>query len=256
VRTLFTGALAEMRQAFRRLEVQVPPPQAVPFRDGFVYRHVEKTIQQALIQKLARIVSGLHAVDVLLINGFVQEQSVLNRTLDELGEDVAFLAAAITNDAITDLHKQYLTAFFDEEFDDLENIINSTQKRNYPRRRKIRAYVTRVLGGEKVNSSHTLDVGETISKTYSGYVHAASPHIMDMCGGDPPRFHVSGMNGTPRIGEHVRDAWNYFYRGLIDTTAVAKALGDAKLVDHLYRYIGEFESASGTNFGGRAKAET
>ena len=256
MRKLFLGALAEMRQAFRQLETQVPLPHAVPYRDGFVYRHVERTIQQALIQKLARIVSGLHAIDVLLINGFVQEQSVLNRTLDELGEDITFLAAAITNDSITDLHKQYLTAFFDEEFDDPENVINSTQKRNYPPRRKIRAYVVRVLGGDKVNPSHTTDVGDTISKAYSGYVHAASPHIMDMCGGNPPRFHISGMNGTARIGEHVRDAWNYFYRGLIDTTAVAKALGDAELVERLYRSIGEFETASGTNFSGRAKAET
>ena len=31
-------------------------------------------------------------------------------------------------------------------------------------------------------------------------------------------------------------------------TCVAKALGDGDLVDHLYRCIGQFEQASGTNF--------
>lgn len=226
----------------------------VPWKDHFVLRHVEKTIQQALIQKLARIVSGLHAIDVLLINGFVQEQGVLNRTLDEIGEDITFLSAALTNDTITNLHKQYLDAFFAEEFDNPDSPIDSTQKRNYPPRKKIRAYITRVLG-KGINPSKVSDVGETLSKTYSGYVHAASPHIMDLCGGDPPRFHLTGMSKTPRIEEHVEDAWNYYYRGLIATTCIAKALGDAELVDHLYKYIGQFEHASGTNYSGRAKTE-
>jgi len=255
VRLLYHQALKVMRQAFRRLEQQVPPPQAVPWKDHFVFRHVEKTIQQALLQKLARVISGLHAVDVLLVNGFVQEQGVLNRTLDELGEDIAFLTAAITNDTVTDLHKQYLEAFFAEEFDNPESPIDSTQKRAYPPRRKIRAYNIRVLG-EGINPSKALDAEETLSKAFSGYVHAASPQIMDLCGGDPPRFHLTGMNGTPRIAEHIEDAWNYYYRGLVETAFVAKGFGDAELVEHLYKCIGQFEKASGTNFSGRRNAES
>lgn len=233
----------------------MPPPQAVPWKNEFVFRHVEKSVQQALVQKLARVVSALHAIDVLLLNGFVQEQGVLNRTLDEIGEDISFLAAAVTNDTVTDLHKQYLEAFFAEEFDNPESPIDSTQIRNYPPRKKIRAYLVRVLG-EGLNPSKTLDASETVSKTYSGFVHAASPQIMDMCGGDPPRFHIAGMNGTPRVAEHVEDAWNYYYRGLLDVVVVAKALGDAELEDQLTKYIAEFEAASGTNFSGKAKAET
>lgn len=254
MRPLFQQTLKVMIQAFRRLEQHVPPPQPVPWKDGFVFRHVEKTVQQALVQKLARVVSGLHAVDVLLLHGFVQEQGVLNRTFDEINEDIAFLAAAITNDTVTELHKQYLEAFYAEEFDNPDSPIDSTQKRNFPRRRKIRAYITRALG-EGVNQSKALDAGETISKAYSGYVHAASPQIMDMCGGEPPRFHLTGMNGTPRVAEHVEHAWNYFYRGLLTVTIVAKALGDGELVDHMYKCISQFATASGTNFSGRATAE-
>lgn len=247
MRPLFHKTLKVMVQAFRRLEQQVPPPQAVPWKDGFVFRYVEKTVHQAIIQKLARVISGLHAVDMLLLHGFVQEQGVLHRTLDELNEDITFLTAAITNDTVTDLHTRYLEAFYAEEFDNPDSPIDSPQKRNYPPRKKIRAYITRVLG-KGVNSSKALDSGETISKAYSGYVHAASPQIMDMCGSDPPRFYLSGMNGTPRIAEHVEDAWNYFYRGLLSVTVSAKAFGDGELVDHLYKYIGQFEAESGTNF--------
>jgi hypothetical protein len=229
-----------MGNAFRRIEQQVPLPKQQPWKDGFVFRFVEKSIEQALVQKLARVISGLHAIDVLLLHGFVQEQGVLHRTLDELNEDIMFLAAARTNDTVTDLHKQYLESFYAEEFDNPEDLVASTQNRHIVPRRKVRAYITRVLG-EGINPSKAADVGETISKAYSGFVHAASPQIMDMCGGDPPKFHITGMLGTPRIAEHVYDAWNYFYRGLVSFAVVAKAFGDKSLVDTLMLYIEKFE---------------
>ena len=55
-----------------------------------------------LIQKLARVITGLRGAAALLDQGLVQEQGVIERTLDEIGEDIAFLAPlAITNDSIT-----------------------------------------------------------------------------------------------------------------------------------------------------------
>jgi hypothetical protein len=71
---------------------------------------------------------------------------------------------------------------------------------------------------------------------------------MELCGGDPPTFHLSGMNGTPRIAEYMDDAWNYFYRSLISVMGVAKAFGDKPLVDAFYEYRAKFESASGKDF--------
>jgi hypothetical protein len=255
MRSTFHQTLKAMEQAFRRLELRVPPPQEVPFRDHFVLRHVEKTILQALVQKLARFISGLHAVDALLIRGLVQEEGVIKRTLDEIGEDIIFLTAAVTNDEITDLHRQYLDAFFEEEFDNVEDIVASTQKRNYPPRRKIRAYNQRILG-EGINTSKALDQQTTLSKAYSGYVHAASPQIMDMCGGNPPRFYISGMNGTPRVAEHVDDAKNYFYRGLLALGCAAKAFGDDQLVEQIYKWMDQFQSATGLELKKDAIAET
>jgi len=247
MRKLFLQALTVMGNAFRRLENQVAPPKMRPFKDGFVFRYIEQTPLQAIIQKLARVISALHAVDLLLMHGFVQEQGVLHRTLDELNEDLIFLAAALTNDTITDLHSQYLEAFYKEEFDVPHDPIASTQKRNSPTRKKIRAYISRVLG-ESTNQSRDAALGETVSKAYSGFVHGASPHIMDMCGGMPPKFYLNGMLGTIRIAEHADDAWNYFYRSLISVNVAARAFGDNSLVDALNEYIDKFEAASETNF--------
>jgi len=233
-----------MEKAFRRMERQVPAPRRVPFRDGFVFRYREKSVEQALIQKLARVISGLNAASLLLDQGFVQEQGVLHRTIDELNDDILFLAAALTTDRITDLHERYLRAFYEEEFDNPNDPVASTQKRDMIARAKIRAYLARVFDAEG-NPSLDISVSRTISKAYSGFVHAASPHIMDMCGGAPPTFHLNGMLGTPRIAEHTQDAWNYFYRGLISVIAVANAFRDGPLVAHLLSYKAQFERASG-----------
>jgi hypothetical protein len=255
LRRMFHELLAVMDSAFRRLEAQVPPPKPVPWRDEYVLRYAEKTIEQALIQKLARVISGLRAVDILLYHGHVQEQGVLHRTIDELNDDVLFLAAARTNDTVTDLHERFLEAFWVEEFDVPEDPIASTQKRDTPPRRKIRAYITRILG-EGLNPSRQVDVGETISKTYSGFVHGASPHIMDMCGGDPPRFHLAGMRGTVRINEYADDAWNYFYRSFISVIVAAKAFGDESLVEALEKKKLEFETTSGKDYEGEDRIAT
>jgi hypothetical protein len=54
----------------------------------------------------------------------------------------------------------------------------------------------------------------TGSGTYSGFVHGASPHIMDMYGGTPPHYQLRGMLGTARVNEHAADLWNCVYRSI------------------------------------------
>jgi hypothetical protein len=242
MRHIYRESLETMSAAFRQLEAQLEPPERVENEDSFVFRYREKGITQALIQKLARNISGLHALDLLLLNGFVQEQAVLQRTLDEIHEDIFFLAVAITNDTATDRNQQYLQAFYDDPFLRTGKNSERFQKPNLVPRKKIHAYIRRVLHKAPRLSD---EVEEAISTAYSGYVHAASPYIMDMYGGNPPRFMISGMLGTPRIADHVEDAWNYFYRGLLSTCVVAKAFSEPDLVASLEQYMHDFEQKSG-----------
>jgi hypothetical protein len=203
-----------------------------------VFRYVERTWQQALVQKLTRVITGLRAAWLLLDQGFLQEQAVLQRVLDELHEDISFLAlGAILND-MTSLHTEYLSAFYEEEFDS-ESAIESTQKRPMISRKKIRAYVARTEG--LPDPSRGVELYRTLSKAYSGFVHGASPHIMDMYGGDPPQFHIRGMLGTPREREYRQDLWNYFFRSIIAFSLAARALGDEPLFEGLLAYKHEFE---------------
>jgi hypothetical protein len=234
-----------MDRTFRDFENSMPSkPQIVKLYFGMAFRFKEKDIYQAMIQKLARVQSSVRAARLLLINGFVQEQTILHRTIDETNEDIMFLVYAVTNDVITDLHKRFLEAFWEEEIDESGTIMASRQKRPMIPRKKIQAYIAKIEGVDLDSSTHQ-EVMRSISKAYSGFVHGASPHIMDMYGGNPPHFHTNGMLGTPRMIEHSHDLWNYAYRSYLSHIAVAKALGAVKHVEILNKHLVRFQENAG-----------
>jgi hypothetical protein len=253
VRELYDQALLNMERTVHTLAARVQQPQAVPYKDAFLFRHVERTVHQALVQKLARTVSTLHATRLLMEHGFVQEQASMQRILDELQEDVTFLSFGITFGKWSKLHDDYLKAFFEEEFD-ADTAMASTQKRSMISRKKIRAAIASMEIG--LDQSTGVEVTRTLSKAYSGYVHAASPHIMDMYGGNPPRFHMRGMRGTPRHVEHRADLWNYFFRGIISFSFAARAFGDDEMFASIRSFSDEFAKRSGKNYVSAEWGET
>lgn len=240
---LYDHALEQLDKAFRRLENMVPPPQMVPCQNSFVFRYREKTIHQALIQKLARLVSGLHAASLLCEQGLLQEQSAVQRMLDEYHEDILFLVTAVISQKITPDHHRYLASFYQEEFD--LNTGKSLLKRDMLPRKKIRAYLARHHYSE--SPSVAVEAAHAIHSTYSGYVHGASPQIMDMYGGNPPHFHIHGMAGTPRHDYHRYDLYNPFFRTIVSFAMAAKAFGEEQLFQSLNAYHLEFDRISGRN---------
>lgn len=236
-------AVMVMTNALRRMESSIPSPERVSVGNFFVFRYANRGILEALVQKLARHISGLNAVAVLLGAGYVQEIGVLFRTLDEIQEDIFFLASAETNGDRSERHAQYLQAFYADAVLSRKEDSLQIPKPNLAPRKKIRSHVTKVLG-KGANVSQALDAEESIGTAYSGYVHAASENIMEMYGGDPPQFHVQGMLGTPHIHSCERNAETYVYRGLMAATVVAKAFGDKPLVGALYEFLARYESAN------------
>ena len=92
---LYDLALENMENAVHKFASRVRSPQRIPYKDSFVFRYTEKTVHQALVQKLARMVSSLHAARLLMEHGFVQEQASLQRILDEIHEDITFLSFGV-----------------------------------------------------------------------------------------------------------------------------------------------------------------
>ena len=245
MRALYRDAIDRMERSFRRLEDQVPRPVVVKIGDDEALRYAEKNLEQAILQKLARYISGLNAIDVLLAAGQLQEQGVIQRTLDDIGEDIQFLAL-VPGRGETGLHRRFLKAFWQEEFEEGVAPIDNTRGRYNVKRSEIRHALDAALGAASIPQG--VKAASVIHQTYSGYVHAASPHIMEMCGGDELRYFLRGLRGTSRMPGHIADAWNYAYRGLLATTSVAKVFGDAELTAALYDYLSRFENASGTTY--------
>lgn len=244
---MYDQTLLNMEKSHQTLAARVHQPKAVAHGDGYVFRYHERDVHQALVQKLARVISGLHAARLLLAHGFLQEQGALQRMLDEFNEDILFLAYGVITFNTTDLHREYLAAFFQEEFDNPASALESTQRRPMVPRQKIRAYLARIEASG-LDPSRGAEVMRTVDKTYSGFVHGASPHIMDMYDGDPAHFHVRGMLGTTRANEHREDLWNYFYRSIGSFVLSAKAFGDDALCQSVLGYMRTFARVNGEDF--------
>lgn len=241
---LYTETLPVLQRSFALLESKIEKP-AFVYRGSYkVFRYEKQSIEAAVIQKLARVISGLHATLLLLHGGFVQELGIIFRTLDEFNEDILFLCQAIRSGGLTDLHQKYLASFYQEEFDNPDNPFLSEQNRPTILRRKIHAAIANMPENE-LNPSDGKEIHRTISQAYSGYIHGASIHIMDMYGGNPPKYHLAGMLNTPQIKSYTLDAWNYFYRSLMSVMMVALSFREQELLKELYSFRQYFEEQSG-----------
>lgn len=165
----------------------------------------------------------------------MQEQGVIQRTLDDIAEDILYITLGLSMGEWTEQHTKYLEYFW------MDEPLGATAARGMVKRSTIRAYVNRASG---LPDPSTADAnGRDIFRAYSGYVHSASVNIVDMCVGEPPRYNLSGMLGSPLYADHVGDAWNYFYRGLVSSVVMAKEFEDGKLWSERFQSLKSFEAA-------------
>ena len=245
---LYQLVLSAIEQAFPEIAGAVPAPVMTVRNSLTVFRYEDQTVEQALVLKLARTNSGLNAAIILLISGYIQELRAHYRMLDEFGEDVVFLGDVIVTGEVTPLQERYLIDFWAEEFDVDGNPLQSSQKRDRIGRDKIQAAIAR-QEVSPVNPSDGQAVHRTLVKTNSGYIHGASPHIMELYGGEPGRFHLTGMAGTPVMNFALKEAGNYIYRGLLMNNHVAMLLGCETAERELRRVKGLYEAETGAGQG-------
>ncbi|WP_454828147.1 hypothetical protein [Paraburkholderia xenovorans] len=235
---LYDEAIGNMERTVHDLTRRMPAPSFVQKRG---YRYAEKDSYHAIVQKMARIVSALRAARLLLAHGFIQEQASMCRIVDEAEVDVTFLVLGIVYGE-TELHKRFLTDFYQEEHEDPERPMQTRNKRGSVPRDKIVAFIANSpVSGD--DPSTAIAAMQTIHKSTSGYVHGASPFLMEMYDGRPARFHMNGLCDSPLWQDHRDDIWNYIYRGLTAFGLAAKAFGDQKLFEMIWAYTQQFSSS-------------
>lgn len=246
----FEQALTVMEKAVHYLSDQVPRPYWYGSKKSGSFRYKEKSIHQAIVQKLARMVSTLHAARLLLAHNCYQEMWSLQRILDELGDDVFFLCSGVGN--LTPLHEKYLDDFYFEEGLDAED---SRQRPRWISRNQIYTHNAKIFASNpclKVDPNKVSRVSRTLHQTYSGYVHARSPHIMDMYGGNPPQFQIRGVLAPPHYqARRNEELTHYFSRGLFLVAEGTAAFAPTAWSDELRKYAAEFDDAFRGRPGGQ-----
>ena len=242
---LYDEAFSYVERTVDELAKRVPPPQLVQRSGGMVFRYEERLPLQAVVLKLARLVSTLRATHLLLDRGFVQEVGTIERVMDELQQDILFLVTGHSDRTVAVRYQRYLEEFWKEEFD-ADTALASTQKRGMPPRQKIRAHIGRFVSkapGSTANPGQMAEQFRTVDKAQSGYVHGAAPQLMETYGGSPPRFHMDGMLGTPTEQVHREQFWYYVSRSICTFALAVQAFGDDDGFTKIRAYAVEFEQS-------------
>jgi hypothetical protein len=240
---LYSDAIVWMRLQLSVLEGRVPRPKATVVDGHVAYRHVEKTVHQAIIQKLARMTSGLQASSLLLNAGFLQESAALARMVDEYEKDLTFLALASTEQPAPNILQNYLAAFFAEEQSHVSFRQGQRVKgRPLVSRKDIANHIASKTVGDPFTSSNT---SLALSNTFSGYVHAASPHIMEMYDPTKISFEVGPTPDHPLLAHYHHNQWNYYYRGILAFGFASYAFDEPRVREAVNKFKPEFEHRSG-----------
>ncbi|MBR8428279.1 hypothetical protein KDW22_35435, partial [Burkholderia cenocepacia] len=183
-------------------------------------------------------------------SGTVLRNSILHQTRRS-GKVCAFPSAQVTRSELKFLTRssedqiRFLENFYQEEFERPDDPLGSPQKRATVPVKKIHATFGKLAAGD-VNPSDSQELLRTVQQAFSGYVHGAYPHIMELFGGNPPYFHMSGMLGTPRVEEWRAQLVGYIHRLIMTTIFVARKLDVADLETPLRGLLEEFEAQTGT----------
>jgi hypothetical protein len=248
---LYLHVLEVMEHSFLLLEARVPKPVRVCKDGGFVFRYQERTAEQAIVQRLVRIITGLKAALLLHQNGLIQEVGMVQRALDEFTTDIQFLNLCVTSGEPSEHFQRFLSAFFDDTFESSSGgTIAGARRPDQIRRKQINAYVARMEAKAmgKPLSNQEAEAANHLGAAYSGFVHGASHIVFDIYGGWPPHYHIEGAQRTPMAVSVRNDLWNYFFRGLVSYGFAAHCLGDNALFEHLCSEVRIFEDTHPTGF--------
>ncbi len=240
--------LQRLEATLRDFEAAASPAIAVPAgTKGHMWRMPTQDVQHAVLLKLVTLLSALNAGRLLCNNGFVMEQGVIERVADEAAEDIAFLAIGLSR-GWTDRHERFLVDFWAEDFTDHDDIANSLVRRDRVPREKIRSAIHAISD----DPSSANSVAKAITAAYSGFVHGASTHAMEVYDPIAKKFRVRGVLRTPIHRSHVHDYWNYLYRGGLAFAFAAKVFDSDGHFTALLSHLDEFQRETGRDGGLRS----
>lgn len=136
---IFEQSVEAIQATVERLANSVAAPLLTSVNGEPCYRYTDASADQALVLKSVRLLSALFSLRVLIDKGLYLDAATMMRVLDEVGSEILFLAGPkIWQTEPEKIHQEFLTEFFQEEFDH-QDPLKSSQNRFRVPRKKIRA---------------------------------------------------------------------------------------------------------------------
>ncbi len=191
-------------------------------QEHYGYRYGKPGVRHFCLLKSVRAVSALNAMVALARGGFAQEIGVLVRTLVECTTHIEFVIDALDeNDVLAPYVDKYVQDFFADFARNSSADFKRAQVRQSVVHQRLGATLDDIAqqAGDAGQRAPAERMYSNVYLTYSNYVHAKYPEIMDLYGGTPGRFHLDGMRGTPKDEENLQIIDTF-----IDTVAIALKL--------------------------------
>lgn len=223
-----TGLLREALDVF---EQKIGRPEFVGAAGKERFRYKTPTAQIFQVIKAVRIVSSYNACTCLLANGFAQESGAQVRMIYEFLHDIDFIQQGLESGQMTANQQEMLDLFFEEDLPWPEERLATHSKKATVVRKKVYAEVARGLRPE--NPDRIQRIIRLIEEVYSGYVHGAYPHAMELYIGGDWKYFTDGMSETRRPLEMLRAVVLSLSQALNQFAALAASFGDKDLFNRL-----------------------
>jgi hypothetical protein len=188
------------------------------------FRHTNKTENVYLFMKALRYISLLNAARTLTESGFFQEVGILCRCLNETQDDFHFVA--MSNSTESKEREEHLKEFYLEEFKPKTTGLPESNGRHRVPRKKIHSAIA--LSQTSVNQSDGVQLFSILEKVYSGYVHGAYGHLMELYGGPNFGFRANGLPPQAFAMARERDMSHRIYIGVLILERLAQILDEKK----------------------------
>jgi hypothetical protein len=181
------------------------PPVMVRASGGF--RYSKPDFRHFCLLRSCRMVSALNGSIQLARCGYPQEIGVLYRVVQESSSQIRAVMAQITTDGhVGGKIAEFIDAYFEDAHRGESSPPSSQAKLS-------QKYVNELIGSQLDQFSSLSPADPNwksaaerywhIDWVFSNYVHGRYPEVMDLYGGTPGRFHLFGMQGTPKDMENI-----------------------------------------------------
>lgn len=210
-----------------------------PNWDGRHFRYKDPNPYTFLVLKMARMVTGFYSALLLTQKGLFEDAGAVHRVIIECSHDIDFVMEGLTQDPFPEDKQKLVDNFFQNDNLTPEQMLSTMRKQPTIPRKKIYPTVGRFLSPE--NPDRPQRIVKVIEELFSGYVHAAYPHVMEMYEGKGKEFQMRGIEAL--IPEWIKQLALRIHPALNQFSLFAKPLSLAKLADDLVAARKELEQS-------------